>query len=231
MTWFDGNAANLWKHTPVEEGKRYIACMGGVQAVMQKAQEYTKAQDLRFAATLLDHVVKAEPENKQGLELLAQVYEHLAFGAENAVWRNYYLTAAQNLKTSSQEQDVPRGAGPRHMPLNQSGAVEDWLDALSIRLDGPRACDPPRTIIILVEIPEQKTTWTLRLRNGTLTYRRQPTASMSIDQRNGFVDLKIGLSKSELHVLLSSGRLDADERQCKGDPDALRVLLDLCGVK
>ncbi|KAH8884170.1 Metallo-hydrolase/oxidoreductase [Thozetella sp. PMI_491] len=39
MTWFDGNPANIWKHPPKEEGKRYVDCMGGVQAVLEKAKD------------------------------------------------------------------------------------------------------------------------------------------------------------------------------------------------
>lgn len=136
MTWFDGNPANLWKHTPVEEGKRYVACMGGVDSVLQKAREFAdEGNDFRFAATLLDHVVTAEPANTQARKQLAEIYQRLAWAASNAVWRNFHLTAAQNLQgTNHVQQSVT--------PLSRfhpKSSVENWLDALSLQLDGERA--------------------------------------------------------------------------------------------
>ena len=49
LGWFDGNPANLWTHTPVEGGRRYVECMGGAEAVVGKAQGYFDDGDLRFA--------------------------------------------------------------------------------------------------------------------------------------------------------------------------------------
>ena len=46
------------------------------------------------AATLLNHVVFADPDNTQARELLAGVYESLGYGAENGTWRNFYLQGA-----------------------------------------------------------------------------------------------------------------------------------------
>lgn len=73
MTWFDGNPANLWRHTPTEEGKRYVECMGGTDAVISKANKFADGGDLRFAATLLDHVVAAEPDHAVARSTLANV--------------------------------------------------------------------------------------------------------------------------------------------------------------
>ena len=234
MTWFDGNAANLWKHVPAEEGKRYVACMGGAEAVMQKAQDYVAQQDLRFAVTLLDHVVAADPHNAHACEQLAQVYEALAFGAENAVWRNYYLTTAQTLRSPKSagakepSQPPPRGT----ISLSPRSNVEDWLDALSLRLDGPRACTLlPQERVIVIDMPDLQVTWTLRLRNGTLTYRSQAIGSNSPgQQRNKAVDFRAELNKAQLYDLISRGHVDGVEQRCDGSIDTLLELLRLCNV-
>ena len=144
MTWFDGSPANLWKHTPVEEGKRYVACMGGVDAVIEKAKITSKG-DLRFAATLLDHAVAADPSHRGAKTQLAEVYEKLALGAENATWRNFYLTGAQELRKTSQAKSASGDLSSRKSlsSINPQSTIENWLNALSVQLDGPRACAEP----------------------------------------------------------------------------------------
>lgn len=159
MTWFDGNPANPWKHPPKEEGKRYVDCMGGALAVIEKATKYADAGDLRFAATLLDHAVAAEPSNEQGQHHLASVYERLGFGTEHAVWRKFYLIAAQKLR--SKFQGVPQSV----IAINPRSSVEDWLDALSLQVDGPEACKTSAQKI-LINILDEETAWMLALRNG-----------------------------------------------------------------
>ena len=61
LGWFDGNPARLWPHPPAESSARYVECMGGADAVVEKAAAYAAEGDLRFAAELLDRVVFADP--------------------------------------------------------------------------------------------------------------------------------------------------------------------------
>ena len=63
MGWFDGNPAHLWEHPPEEAARRYVDCLGGVDAVVSKGGQYTDSGDLRFAAELLNHAVFADPEH------------------------------------------------------------------------------------------------------------------------------------------------------------------------
>lgn len=157
MTWFDGNAANLWKHPRVQEGRRYIECMGGAIAVVDKAKKYAGEGDLRFAATLLDHVIAAEPANEAARIALADVYERLGFGAENATWRNFYLTARGELRQSPKVQKFETSAGSRSLSsINPQSSVGDWLDGLSVQLDGPRACVPPQSLSLVSRCQKSK---------------------------------------------------------------------------
>ncbi|KAK5156683.1 hypothetical protein LTS14_004895 [Recurvomyces mirabilis] len=201
MTWFDGNAANLWKHVPVEEGKRYVACMGGVDAVMKKAQESARQQ-------------------------LAQVYETLAFGSENAVWRNYYLTTAHTLRSADDPGMMSRGAASGPLAISPYSSVEDWLDALSLRIDGPEASNLHNEIVVSLTMLDDQVTWILRLRHGTLTYRSRA----SNERRDGsFVDLEVTLSKADLYKVISTGTVNAIEGNQAGDLVVLKTLLSVCG--
>ena len=232
MTWFDGNPANLWKHTPAAEGHRYVECMGGVDAVIGKAKQYAAGGDLRFAATLLDHAVAAEPNNQGARMQIAEVYEMLGIGAENATWRNFYLTGAQEMRKFSDRKPSQASARQpmrRLSTFNPQASIDNWLDALSVQLDGPRACATPLASTIRINVPEQKMYWVIRLSNGTMSHRSDPVSEHSRDRSD--VDLVVTLGKTELHRVLEGGEIPNVENSSKGDTGALLRLLDLCGIK
>jgi Alkyl sulfatase dimerisation/PucR C-terminal helix-turn-helix domain/GGDEF-like domain len=92
LGWLDGNPAHLWEHPPVEASKRYVDCIGGVEAVVAKARGYADAGDLRFAVELLNHAVFADPDQAAGAKsLLAEVYERLGFGDSSETVLGYRL--------------------------------------------------------------------------------------------------------------------------------------------
>ena len=227
MTWFDGNPANLWKHPPSEEGNRYVACMGGLDAVVAKAQTFAAKGDLRFAATLLDHCVAADPDHSVARASLADVYEQLGYGAENATWRNFYLTGAATMRkpavekgTSSQQSGTRRSL----MSINPQSTIENWLDALAVQLDGSKVGDGSLSRVVGIQVPEQKICWTLRLSNGALTHRCSSPESMPK------VDLSVTLTKAEIYELLAQGSMNAVERTATGDVAALTDVLELCSI-
>src|SRR4029077_4715150 len=41
--WFDGNPAHLWEHPPRDQAQRYVAFMGGAEAVLEKARQSSEA--------------------------------------------------------------------------------------------------------------------------------------------------------------------------------------------
>jgi len=85
----------------------------------------------RWAATLLNHVVFAEPSNGPAKELLASVYDQLGFRAEAGPWRDVYLTGAYELRHGI------RGTGiepARATGLLRNSPVERFLDSVAVRL-------------------------------------------------------------------------------------------------
>ena len=96
--WWDGNPAHLNMYPPVEQGKRYVAAMGGATGVLRVASAAMKSGDYRWSAEILNHLVFANPANQKAKALLADSYEQMGYQAESAVWRNYYLTGASELR-------------------------------------------------------------------------------------------------------------------------------------
>ncbi|MFJ7988453.1 alkyl/aryl-sulfatase [Streptomyces sp. NPDC096351] len=213
LGWFDGNPAHLWEHPPVELARRYVEVAGGPAQALAKARSYVAAGDLRFAATLLNHVVFADPEDTEARETLADVYTRLGHGAENATWRNFYLTGAKELREGPRSEIVDL-ANPE-MIMNLT--VPMLIDSLAIRIDGPRAWDEDLTIDLLVTDPaDERHRHRLTLRHGALTHRvttapRTPAG------------LVLTLTKRQLLDVLAGGGLEGVETE--GDAGLLDRLL------
>ncbi|KHL08265.1 alkyl sulfatase BDS1-like metallo-beta-lactamase superfamily hydrolase [Mumia flava] len=164
MGWFDGNPAHLWQHTPVEQATRYVAFMGGADAVVEKARASYDEGDLRWVAEVVGHVVFAEPQHAAARSLLADTYEQLGYGAENGPWRNFYLSGATELRSGSF--GTPTATGSADVVANLTPRM--LFDALAVQVDGPRAWDERLSIdVVLTDTDERFRLW---LANGVLTY-------------------------------------------------------------
>lgn len=215
MGWFDANPAHLWEHPPVAEAKRYVQALGGMSSAVSKARGFVRDGDLRFAATLLNHCVFAEPDAEKPKRLLAQVYEKLAYAAENAVWRNFYLTGATELR----EGVKPPSTTTDSTDVKAALSVDQLIDAMSVRVNGPKAWDLDLAIDwYLPGQPGQGTYWHLRLKNGVLTHTVDAKASAS-------AGLTLTMNKVQLLQLLAGKGLGSI--QTSGDTGLLTRLFSV----
>ena len=134
--YFDGNPVNLDPLAPQEAGREYVEAMGGAESVLAIAREAIASGRLRWAATILNHLVFADPQSAAARELLAEVYRQLGYRAESSLWRNIYLTGAKELIDGVK----PRpGSGGRNSDLAAVLDLQSWFDALAVRLNPGRA--------------------------------------------------------------------------------------------
>jgi len=167
MGWYDGNPARLWQHTPEEQARRYVAAMGGIDAVVALARTAFDEGDLRWSAELLDRAIFAVPTHPEARALQADTLEQLGFGAENGTWRNAYLAGATELRHGSfgtpvtTSPDILRALSP-----------EQVFDAIAIRVNGPRAWDEVLSIGIM--LTDSGASYRLDLRNGVLIHQQAP---------------------------------------------------------
>ncbi|WP_328887977.1 alkyl/aryl-sulfatase [Streptomyces sp. NBC_00316] len=214
LGWYDGHPSSLWEHPPTESARRYVDCMGGVDAVVARAGQYVSEGDLRFAAQLLKHAVFADPGHTAAKELLAQTFERLAHGAENATWRNCYLMGALELRQGITR--TPLSAGGMTAALS----VEQIFDSLAIRIDGPQAWDHRATLDWhFTDLGEWYRT---TLRNGVLVPARTDPTDTAIDAP---ADVTFTLTRAQLLQLLAGKGLDTIEHT--GDIGALRTLVSV----
>ncbi|MEW2100891.1 alkyl sulfatase dimerization domain-containing protein [Streptomyces sp. NPDC012485] len=174
MGWFDGNPAHLWEHPPVEEARRWVETLGGQAAVRARARHYAERGDLRFAVTLLNHAVFDDPRDERTRRDLAALYTRLGHTVENAVWRNFYLTGAREL-TCGVIDGTSATIGP---DMHQALTVDQLIDGLAVRVNGPKAWALDLTIDWHVGDDRRR----LRLANGLLTRTTgtQPSADVGL---------------------------------------------------
>ena len=135
LGFFDGNPANIHRLPPAESGARYVAFMGGADAVVEKARESFAAGEYRWVAEVLNHVMMSQPDHGDARALLADAFEQLGYQAESAVWRNFYLCGALELRRESVSGSSYRASEgtARGMPL------DNLFKAMAVRLNGPAA--------------------------------------------------------------------------------------------
>lgn len=95
--WWDGVPANLDPLPPADLAARYVALAGGADAVLAKARQALEADDLRWAAQLLNDLVFADAGGAEARAMLGAAYRRLGTRAASAAIRNYYLSAAAEL--------------------------------------------------------------------------------------------------------------------------------------
>ncbi|GAB0105479.1 alkyl sulfatase dimerization domain-containing protein [Nocardia sp. JMUB6875] len=165
MGWYDGNPAHLWEHPPVENAKRHVECMGGVDETLRKAQSAYDAGDYRWATQLLNYVIFADPENAEAKAMQAATFEQLGYGAESSTWRNVYLSGAYELRN-----------GTFGTPTKSSSAasmlfgltIEQIFDAMALRVDGPKAWD--LCLVVDWRITDQGRVHRTEMSNGLLVH-------------------------------------------------------------
>ena len=167
LGWFDGNPATLHTHPPEEAAKRYVEFMGGAEAALDKARGAFELGDYRWVAEVVNHVVFADPDNQAARDLQADALEQLGYQSESGPWRNFYLTAAQELRHGVRQLPTPNTASPDSV---RAMSTELFLDYLAMRLNGAKAGD--RAITLALTLPDIGETWTLMVRNGALSHRK-----------------------------------------------------------
>ena len=85
LGWFDGNPANLHPLPPEEAAKQYGEFMGGADATLAKARSAYDRGEYRWVAQVVNHVVFADPENRETRRLQADALEQLGYQAESSI--------------------------------------------------------------------------------------------------------------------------------------------------
>lgn len=180
LGFFDGNPATLNPLPPVEAARKAVEYMGGAEAVLAKARADLAKGEYRWVAQAVNCVVFADPTNVAARELQADALEQLGYQAENGTWRNFYLSAAKELRDGVQVLPTPSTASP---DMARAMTVEMFLQYLAVRLNGPKAAD--RAYVFDLQFTDLGERYLLEVENGVLNFTKgaaaeAPTATIAL---------------------------------------------------
>ncbi|HLK23612.1 MAG TPA: alkyl sulfatase dimerization domain-containing protein [Caulobacteraceae bacterium] len=216
--WYDANPANLNPLPPQPAAKRYVAAMGGPAQVMALADAAAAEGELRWAATLLNHVVFDDPENGRAREALAAIYTTLGFESEAGTWRNIYLTGAQELTDGV----VQGPAGAMSPDVLMATPTAMLLDFASVRVDPAKAA--ARDFALNIELTDRDERHLITVGSGVLVHEEGVSDAAA--------GATVRLHRPDLVMTLIAGmpsapRIESGDIQIDGDASLYAALCEL----
>jgi len=95
--WWEGDPTFIDPLPRRLRSERYVAAMGGRDAVVANATQAHADGDYRWTAEILTHLLRVDPDDREARQLKADALRQLGYQAANPMWRNNYLTAAREL--------------------------------------------------------------------------------------------------------------------------------------
>jgi alkyl sulfatase BDS1-like metallo-beta-lactamase superfamily hydrolase len=177
--------------------------MGGAEEGLRKGVAAFESGDYRWAATVFNHLVFADAGNRPAQEWLAAAYEQMGFQAESGAWRNYYLTAAMELRDGLP--DIPQTFDdPAFLQGVPTAAL---LDALVARYNPARL--DREAFVIQFLFPDRQEQFHIEV-NPAVAFPRSgmaPAASAQLTLDRGDFD-RLLMRRVELPELLQGGRAE-----------------------
>ena len=204
--WWDGNPANLNPHPPEDEAKRFVELAGGGDAMLANASKAYDKGDYRWVATLMNHLVFAEPKNQKARAFLAGAYEQLGFQSESSIWRNYYLAAAMELRDGVKKDETVNIANRDFVTAIPSA---EYFDALAVRVNPNKA---ERTHVVNFVFSDTGEVFGIRIENGIAVQKQAAhydDASITVNLARADLD-EITLGEATFQGKLARGSIKVD---------------------
>jgi alkyl sulfatase BDS1-like metallo-beta-lactamase superfamily hydrolase len=216
LGFWDGNPANFDPYPPAEEAKKYVE-MVGADKMISTAKEAISKGDYRWAATVANKVVFAQPDNKQARDVEADALEQLGYQAESGPARNFYLSGAQELRGGVQKMATPNTSSP---DIIRGMTTPMFLDFLAIHLNGPKAAD--KSYAYNLVFPDTNEKFILTVKNGVMNY----TKDKQLDKPEGTVTLnRTTLDKIALGTLTLGNLTESGEVKIDGNKEKFKEML------
>ena len=156
LGWYDAVPANLHAYPPVERAVKLVEALGGAERTLALARGAMAAGDYRWSSDLLQNLVFAEPANAEAKALLATSYEQQGYQAESAIWRNQFLSAANDLRRGR-----PESSAAQSNDMVAAISTQELLDSAATRFAPERP--GPRGFTVAIDIPDRGETATLEI--------------------------------------------------------------------
>lgn len=189
--WFDGNPATLDPPPPAERAARYVAMMGGRDAVLSAAQAALNGGDSQWAAELTGWLVQAQGDDSEARTLRAQALRAWGLAQANTNWRNWALTGALELEGKLKP---PRGLPFGHPDTVRTFSLSQILGVLPVRLKDEEALETHVTVGF--EETDSGETCALEVRRGICQFHTSVPSG---------ADIRLRFSREFLESTITSG--------------------------
>ncbi len=198
LGYWDANPATLIPLSPRDSAPLYVEMMGGSAKILAKGRELYRQGKYRLAQEILNKLVFAQPQNQTAKDLLADVWEQIAYQQESPSVRSSFLAGALELRSGIPGGIPPRTGGP---DLIRAMSTDLFLDFLGVRMD-PKKAEGVKFVVNLVT-PDNGEKFVLELSNGALTNIKGQQAKNA--------DLTITINRSDLETVMIGRATFADQ--------------------
>jgi len=170
LGFYDGNPTHLNNPDPVEFSSMLVEYMGGADAIMPRLREDYARGMYEEVATIAGYIVYSDPTNMEARNIQADALEQLGYQSVSGPYRNAYLTAAQELRSTEETGGEYTGThGLDHaMEMLLALTPDQIYEYLAIRLNSERADGEDIRVNIIMESPKGNTTAVVQVKNSVL---------------------------------------------------------------
>ena len=193
--------------------------MGGAENLLANARTAFDQGEYRWVAQVVNHLVFADPDNKAARALQADALEQLGYQAESGPWRNFYLSAAKELRDGVIDLGAPKTTSP---DVVRAMSLDMFFDLLAVRLIGPNAAG--KKLVFNAAFTDTGEQYLLVVENCVLNYtkgKQSAQADASLTMTRSALN-EIALGEATLAEKLAAGEANID-----GNPEKLAEFLAL----
>lgn len=209
VSWFTGDATDMFPSEPKSKAERFVALMGGSDTTLDAAKTAHAEGDHQFAAELAQLVVRAEPENEDAKLVKAAALRARGYQELNPIARSWYLTGALELEGAIDPNAIIAAmSGMIGAGETARNTVRGWRFLLNAEAAGNER------LTVGIRVIDTDDEMTVRLRNSVLVVLGGITSD---------ADAVVEASSSQL---ADSSQL-ATIQTVSGDPGAFSQLVEL----
>ena len=163
VSWFNGDATDLFPTEPKEQARRMVDLMGGRDRVLDAAKEALRGGDPQFAAELARLVVRVDTADEDARLVKAAALRARGYQEVNPIARSWYLTGALELEGAIDPGELLE-AGMKTFAGARSAS--DILGGWRYQLDAVAAGDTH--LVIGFEVTDTGERYTVEVRNSVI---------------------------------------------------------------
>lgn len=96
--WYDNDAVNLKKLSPIDESRRLVPLMGGRDKVLEAAKSAMEKRELAWAGQLVNHLYRLDPQDQEVRAFKAEVLRQMAYVSTGGNDRAHMTSQALSLE-------------------------------------------------------------------------------------------------------------------------------------